>query len=189
MTPKISAARQASFDELLSAAKRDGETVTPAGKPVKKLTEGVKIRDATTISDERGTVVELFDPRWNWHPDPLVFVYSFTLRPNIVKGWNLHKLHEDRYFLLQGEMMLVLYDLRPGSPTFGEICQITLSERHRRLVNVPKNVWHADHNIGTNDVVVVNFPTIPYDHKSPDKYRLPLDTPLIPYSFSDARGG
>ena len=47
-------------------------------------------------------------------------------------------------------------------------------------MTVPKFVWHADHNIGTNDVLVVNFPTEPYDHANPDKYRLPLNTPLIP---------
>jgi hypothetical protein len=40
--------QQARFDQLLSQAKQDGETVTPQGKPVRRLTEGVKIRDATT---------------------------------------------------------------------------------------------------------------------------------------------
>ena len=56
------------------------------------------------------------------------------------------------------------------------------------LVNVPKFVWHADVNIGQRDCVVVNFPTTPYDHVNPDKYRLPLDTPLIPYSLAGYRG-
>ena len=58
-----------------------------------------------------------------------------------------------------------------------------ISEHDRCLVNVPIDVWHADHNIGTRDVVVVNFPTIEYDHAAPDKWRLPLDTPLIPASL------
>lgn len=164
------------------------QTVTSDGKPTSRLTDGVVFRDALTHADERGTVVEMFDPRWDWHPDPLIFAYSFTMRPNVVKGWNLHEEHEDRYFVLQGEMMLVLYDVRPGSPTFGEICKIVLSEHRRRIVNVPKNVWHADHNIGGKDVVVVNFPTAAYDHAKPDKYRLPIDTPLIPHSFGNAYG-
>ncbi|MGY9056106.1 MAG: dTDP-4-dehydrorhamnose 3,5-epimerase family protein, partial [Alphaproteobacteria bacterium] len=37
-----------------------------------------------------------------------------------------------------------------------------------RLVNIPAFVWHADHNVGSTDVMVVNFPTMQYDHKSPD---------------------
>jgi dTDP-4-dehydrorhamnose 3,5-epimerase len=173
----------------LAEARRDRQMSLPTGKPVGRLTEGVRIRELTTIADERGSILELFDPRWNYHPDPVVFTYMFTLRPGYVKGWNLHKQHEDRYVIIQGEMALILFDPRPESSTFGEVCKLVLSEHHRRLVNVPKFVWHADHNIGSKDVVVVNFPTMAYDHANPDKYRLPLDTDLIPYSFDGARGG
>jgi dTDP-4-dehydrorhamnose 3,5-epimerase len=63
-----------------------------------------------------------------------------------------------------------------------------MSETNRRLVNIPKFVWHAEQNIGDKDVVVIDLPTEPYNHKNPDKYRLPIDTPLIPYSFGNARG-
>ena len=56
------------------------------------------------------------------------------------------------------------------------------------MVNIPKFVWHAEHNVGSTDVVVIDMPTEPYDHANPDKYRLPIDTPLIPYSFGAARG-
>ena len=181
--PSSLAAQKSHFDELFNASKPDRQTVTPKGEPTTRLTEGVSFRDVPTHCDERGTVSEIFDPRWNWHPDPLVFSYFFTMRPKVVKGWSLHVEHEDRYVIIKGEMKLVLYDVRPGSSTYGEVCEIVLSEYRRRLVNVPKNVWHADQNIGTTDVLVVNFPTIQYDHANPDKYRLPIDSPLIPYSF------
>jgi dTDP-4-dehydrorhamnose 3,5-epimerase len=189
----VSAARKLAdernlLDVTLAAAKRDGATVNASGVSKDRLTEGVIFKSLPTHSDARGSVVEMFDPRWQWHPDPLVFVYSFTIKPGFAKGWNLHKEHEDRYFILQGEMELVLFDPRPQSSTYGEVCRIVLSEKNRRIVNVPKNVWHADHNIGSTDVVVVNFPTVAYDHSNPDKWRLPLDTDLIPYSFQGARG-
>ena len=32
--------------------------------------------------------------------------------PAFVKGWGLHKEHEDRYVLLQGELELVVYDVQ-----------------------------------------------------------------------------
>ena len=41
-----------------------------------------------------------------------------------VKGWNLHKLHEDRYFVLHGTLELVLYDVRPESATCGKLSRI-----------------------------------------------------------------
>jgi dTDP-4-dehydrorhamnose 3,5-epimerase len=112
----------------------------------------------------------------------------FTLRPGRVKGWGMHREHEDRYFILAGEMEVVMYDARDDSPTRGLVSRVVLSEYRRRLMNVPTGVWHANRNIGTKDVIVVNCPTTPYDHANPDKYRLPLDTDQIPYRFEDPRG-
>jgi dTDP-4-dehydrorhamnose 3,5-epimerase len=176
------------LDRTLKHAVKDRQTVTPGGENVPGPVDGSSYRRVPTHCDDRGSVVEMYDLRWNYHPDPMVFAYCFTIKPGYVKGWNLHKLHEDRYFLLQGEMELVLYDVRPGSSTLGQVSRVTLSETDRRLINVPKYVWHADHNVGTRDVVVVNFPTAPYNHTDPDKYRLPIDTSLIPWSFPGARG-
>ena len=167
---------------------RDHETVTPAGERVDGLPEGVVFHDVVTHIDERGSTVELFDPRWGWHSDPLVFSYAFTVRPGFVKGWGLHKEHDDRYFVLYGEMEVVLYDERPGSPTEGMVASVVLSEHRRRLMSVPAGVWHADRNLGDKDVVVVNFPTIQYDHANPDKYRLPLNNDRIPYRFENVHG-
>jgi dTDP-4-dehydrorhamnose 3,5-epimerase len=177
------------LEETLAAAVRDGATVTPDGQRLQRLTEGVSFRPAPTHVDARGSVVEMFDPRWLWHSEPFAFAYCFTIRPGVVKGWNLHKEHEDRYVLLQGEMELLLYDPRPDSATCGTLCRIVLSEHNRGIVNIPRNVWHADHNIGAKDAVAVNFPTAPYDHANPDKYRLPIDTPLIPHTFPPGTTG
>lgn len=171
-----------------SAPIADKQTVTPDGEPVDRLIDGMIVRDIVTHTDDRGTVFELFDPRWGWHDEPLVFSYVFTIRPGVVKGWGLHHHHEDRYALLFGALELVCFDDRADSPTHGLVSKVVLAEHRRQLVNIPAGVWHADRNIGSSEVVVVNFPTIQYDHSAPDKVRLPLDTPRIPYSFED-RGG
>ena len=176
------------LDQTLAAATRDGKTVTPEGKSIAPMIEGVKIKEVRTHSDARGTVVEIFDQRWGWHPAPISSLHCFTVRPGFVKGWGLHKNHEDRYMILQGEMELVLFDPRPTSSTYGQVAKIQMSEHRRCLVNIPTCVWHADHNIGTTDVVVIDMPTVPYNHEKPDKWRLPIDTPLIPYSFDSAQG-
>lgn len=169
--------------------KRDTQTVTPDGVPVRCLPAGVVVRDITTHTDDRGTLFELYDPRWGFHSDPLVFSYCFTVRPGIVKGWAVHKEHDDRYALVLGELKVVLYDDRPDSETRGSIIEVMLSEHRRQLLSIPQGVWHASENIGLGDAFVVNFPTIQYDHANPDKYRLPLDTEQIPYRFTMARGG
>src|SRR5262245_14043152 len=96
---------------------RDRATVTPGGDRLDALPDGVVFHEVVTHVDERGSVVEMFDPRWTWHPAPLVFAYSFTIRPGFTKGWGMHMEHEDRYFVLYGEMEVVFYDERVGSPT------------------------------------------------------------------------
>ena len=167
----------------LAGAVQDVATVRSDGNSLQNITHGVTIRRLVTHVDQRGSVVELYDTRWGFSSEALPSAYCFTIRPGVVKGWNLHESHEDRYALLEGDMELVLFDPRADSPTHGHVCRIRLSSMDRCLVNVPMNVWHADINIGCKDVVVINFPTKAYDHAAPDKWRLPIDTPLIPYRF------
>lgn len=174
--------------QLVDAAIQDPSTVTPGGESKLKLPHGVTIRDAVTHVDGRGSVCEIFDARWGWSDEPVPFIYTYSLRPGMIKGWGMHKLHEDRYFILLGDMEIVMYDDRPESPTHGLVASVILSEQQRRLVNIPVGIWHANHNIGAKDVFVVNMPTQPYDHANPDKYRLPLDTDLIPYKFEGLKG-
>ena len=168
-------------DTLLAAAQRDGQMATAGGETVFSLPDGCSLRDLPCHPDSRGIVCELFDPRWPTLTQPFEFCYYWTIKPQSAKGWAMHKEHEDRYCLIFGEMLAVMYDGRPGSPTFGRTFEIYLSEQRRRMLTIARGVWHADFNSGETDAVIVNFPTIKYDHANPDKYRLPLHTDLIPY--------
>lgn len=173
---------------MTNGIKQDSKTVTSEGKTIIQLPVGMNVKELVTHIDDRGQVFEMYDLRWNFHPDPLVFAYQFTVRPGVIKGWGIHKKHEDRYCLLYGEMEAIFYDDRPDSPTYHQVSKLTVSHYERKLFNIPAGVWHAIRNIGTTDMIVVNFPTIPYDHEDPDKYRLPLDTDYIPYSFDQKLG-
>jgi hypothetical protein len=75
------------LDITLAAAAPDKQTVSADGKPVQGLIDGVSIREVPTHTDERGSLVEIYDPRWGWHPAPMVFAHCFTIRPGFVKGW------------------------------------------------------------------------------------------------------
>ena len=168
---------------------RDQQTVTNSGEVIQQLPEGVSFYDVTTQVDERGSLVELYDPRWNWHPAPMVYAYYFTVSPGIIKGWGMHLEHDDCYFLLTGEMEVHLYDDRTDSPTRGLVASVVMSEYQRRVLCIPAGIWHADRSIGSRDATGVNFPTQPYDHAHPDKYRLPPNNDFIPSKFGNPRGG
>lgn len=169
--------------QTFAAAISDPATVETDGTPIHLYADGTREHQSRTHIDNRGSVTELFDTRWGWHPDPINFVYTYTIRPGCAKGWGLHKLHEDRYFLLDGRMEIICYDVRPDSPTCGQISKIIFSPEDPRIISIPAYVWHANINIGNTDVRVINFPTMPYDHEKPDKLRLPIDTPAIPYKM------
>jgi dTDP-4-dehydrorhamnose 3,5-epimerase len=167
----------------LDEASRDPQTVTPEGRAVQELLDGVRIRPAVTHLDERGSVCELYSPAWGFTEEPLVYVYQTTVRPGRVKGWVLHLEQDDRLCFLWGDVKVVLYDAREDSPTFGKLNVHHFGETNRALLRIPRGVYHAIQNVGEATVAFVNMPTRPYRHEDPDKYRLPLDTDEIPYTF------
>lgn len=167
---------------------KDEKTITASGELMIDLLEGVSLYDGKVHVDERGSVCEMFNPDWGWNAEPMTYAYYTTVRPGKVKGWGVHELHEDRYFIVTGELEVVLYDDRPDSSTYRRISKIFLTDQKRQAINIPARVYHAIHNIGLVDALVCNFPTRIFDRENPDKHRLPIDTDLIPYSFGASSG-
>jgi dTDP-4-dehydrorhamnose 3,5-epimerase len=174
--------RDAAGDPERDAPRRDAQLATPEGA-LRELIDGVRIREARTIPDDRGTICVAYDPRWDFSDEPMVYAYEVTIRPGGIKGWILHETYDDRLFLAAGTVKWVLYDDRPESPTRGLVSELYFDQHHRSLLRIPRGVWHAVQNVGREDSRMVNFPTAPYDYENPDKTRLPLDTESIPYSF------
>ena len=77
------------LDLTLEAAVRDAQTVRD-GAEIVPLLDGMSFRESVIITDDRGTLTEMFDPRWGWHDAPLVYAYNCTILPGGVKGWALH---------------------------------------------------------------------------------------------------
>ncbi|OQW93427.1 MAG: hypothetical protein BWK79_11205 [Beggiatoa sp. IS2] len=147
---------------------------------------GVVVRQAITQVDERGELTEIYSGTWRFDAEPVTYVYTMTLRPGWVKGWVYHKNQVDRIFVVSGFARYVLWDPRPESPTYNRINEICFSERNRGLILIPTYVVHALQNVGQNEAVFINMPTVAYNHDSPDKYRVsPND---VPYKFSNNKG-
>lgn len=172
----------------LSAAP-DRQTVTPQGQLVQTLIDGVKVRLAVTHPDERGDLCEVYSTAWDFDDGPMVYAYFASIRPGQTKGWVKHLLQTDRLFMAIGSFRVALYDDRPDSPTYQKLNVLYFSDRKRGLVRIPAGVFHAVQNVGHVDASFINHPTRAYNHAQPDKYRLPLDTPLIPFSFAPTLGG
>jgi dTDP-4-dehydrorhamnose 3,5-epimerase len=168
--------------------RQDLPTVTSEGDRLEPLIDGVVIRRLVPHQDKRGELVELYRPGWPVHTDPLVYSYMVTLRPGAIRGWAMHKLQDDRIAIVSGFLRWALFDNRPESPTYQKLNVFTFSERDRALFTIPKFVVHACQNVGTGEGIYLNYPTRPYDHANPDKYRIAHDSGLIPFRFDDAPG-
>ena len=160
---------------------KDPATVTADGERLVELIDGVEYRRAPTHADERGTLSEIFDHRWGFTEDPLVYAYLATLRPGQARGWVVHLEQNDRLFAFAGVLRIVLYDARIDSDTYGRLNVFHFGEHDRALVSIPAGVYHAVKNVGDRDGAFVNLPSVPYRHDDPDKYRLPVDNDVIPY--------
>ncbi len=170
-------------------AKQDQKTTTETGNFIQDLIDGVRYMPLNPIGDDRGTLVELFNPKWENIEEPFTYCYQTSLLPGVVKGWAYHKLHKDRYVMISGAMKVVLYDDRDDSSTKGKINEFYLTHERPGMLTIPEFVWHADVNFTSNEAILMNFPTLEYIRDAPDKYRLPPDTDLIPYDLYKKPGG
>jgi dTDP-4-dehydrorhamnose 3,5-epimerase len=170
----------------LERALKDGASVTSAGEDLQERISGVRLRRPPTHADGRGTLTEIYDLRWRFDDDPLVYVYHVTVGPGQVKGWVAHRLQSDRLFVYAGVLRIVLYDGRTDSPTRGTVNVFHLGGHDRALLSIPAGVWHAVQNVGADEGAFVNLPSRPYVHEDPDKHRLPLDNDVIPFRLTDA---
>lgn len=163
-------------------SKADGPTVDSSGKSVSSTIDGVLTRSVISYVDHRGRLFELInierDPEM-WAA-PVIASYVFTIRPGTLKGWGVHEHKEDRYNLISGESLTVLYDARFDSPTYKQVQEVSLSPQGIRQLLIPAGVWHLSINVSPEETVLVNFPTQPYNYEAPDRLTLPWYSSEIP---------
>jgi len=144
--------------------------------------EGTLLKNLTVHKDERGRLFEIL------RSDSEIFdkfgqAYMTVCRPGWVKGWHYHKVQTDNVAVVHGMVKLALYDAREGSPTKGEVNEFFLGIHNPMLVQIPKGVYHGWKCIGQEEAVVVNSPTEPYNYEKPDEFRVPFDSPTVPYDW------
>lgn len=171
--------QRSSGSPLLSRAKKDQPTVSSSGEVISGSINGVVVSKPPVHSDHRGSLVEMFTHPdfWNFN---FAYAYQTSIRPGMLKGWFAHEHKNDRYHLVTGELLVLLYDDREDSPTRGLTQKLVLSEATSRQVLIPAQVWHLSLNIGNSDAILVNLPSTHYDHENPDRFYISIDSGDIP---------
>jgi dTDP-4-dehydrorhamnose 3,5-epimerase len=155
----------------------------PAGKTSQpSLIDGVEITALIANEDDRGSLHELLTTR-DGAIEPIVHVYQVSAAPGSIRAWVLHRRQHDRLACTNGNLELVLYDLRPGSPTLHHLNVFRVGADRPCLLRIPPFVVHGLRNKGTGLAYFTNMPTDVYRSDLPDKCRLPYGDSRIPYTF------
>jgi dTDP-4-dehydrorhamnose 3,5-epimerase len=168
---------------MISSARKDGPQVTPDWQKIQQPIDGVFVREVLHVPRDHGVITEVFRPQWDPTGLPIVHIYQSRLFPAAIGAWSCHAKTVDRLFVNQGHLKIVMYDGREDSPTRGRIMELHAGDARPAFVVIPIGVWHGLQNLGGSDALVLNCPSRPYDYDDPDHYRLPFDSPEIPYSW------
>ena len=128
------------------------------------MIEGIIITPLKQIVDERGKIMHML------RKDSDVFksfgeIYFSTVKPKFIKAWHKHKEATLNYVCVKGEVKLVLFDDREGSPTKGEYQELILSPKNYFLVTIPPNIWNGFKGIDKSESIITNCLTLPHNEK------------------------
>src|SRR5262245_1551990 len=174
---------------MLAGAQKDGPQVTKDWQKIQTPIDGVVVREVLHVPRDHGVITETYRPDWDPTGLPIVHIYQSRLFPAAVGAWSCHARTIDRLFVNQGHLKIVLYDGRQESKTFGRIMELHAGDARPAFVIIPIGVWHGLQNLGAYDALVLNCPSLPYNYDDPDHYRLPFDSPEIPYAWNTQESG
>jgi len=146
------------------------------------MIEGVRIKTLKVIPDERGRLVEIL------RRDDEIFtkfgqIYITTAYPGVIKAWHYHKIQTDNLVAVAGMAKVALYDARENSPTYKKLEEYFMGVHNPLLIQIPPMVYHGYKCISSEEAVVINCPTEPYNRTNPDECRVDPFNNDIPYNW------
>jgi dTDP-4-dehydrorhamnose 3,5-epimerase len=146
------------------------------------MIDGVVVKELGPIRDDRGELCEILRS-----DDPLFErfgqVYYTTVKPGVVKAWHFPRKQTDHLVTIGPPAVIVLADGLDGSPTKGEVMELTAGREAPVLIKIPPGIYHGFTAAGDEDAVILNIPTEVYNRDEPDEFRLdPFDND-IPFDW------
>jgi dTDP-4-dehydrorhamnose 3,5-epimerase len=147
--------------------------------------DGVEVFPLRQIPDERGKVMHMLRAD-DQHFQGFGEIYFSTVNPAAIKGWHIHSKMTLNYACIAGQVKLVLYDGREGSPTHGTLQELFIGDSNYVLVRIPPMVWNGVKGLGQQPAIIANCASHPHDPQ--EISRLDPFSPAIPYDWSLRHG-
>jgi dTDP-4-dehydrorhamnose 3,5-epimerase len=144
--------------------------------------EGVVIQPLHANADERGYLMEILretDPFFNRFAQ----VYVSKNYPGVIRAWHHHEKQTDIWAVVSGMIKVALYDMRPQSHTYAEVMEVFMGEDNPLALVIPVGVAHGYKTVGIEPSLLLNFADNVYNPEAPDEYRIPWNSPEIPYQW------
>ena len=147
------------------------------------MIQGVHLKKLTVHTDDRGFLMEVLKS-----DDPCYQAIKQTTYteafPGVIKAFHWHRRQWDMWFFTRGMAQVVLYDLRPESPTYRDTNTLILGERAPALLSIPAGVAHGYRVLGNRPVGLFYHTSDVYDPANPDEERIPHDDPTIGFDWT-----
>jgi dTDP-4-dehydrorhamnose 3,5-epimerase len=148
--------------------------------------DGVWLVSPTLKEDARGWFAEIFCDKWfpaiNWE-GKIQQNESFS-KKDVLRGLHYHHLQIDCWRLVEGEILVGLFDLRQGSPTYGKGTMIEMNamnrERDPRRMGlvIPPGVAHGF--VVKSETALLSYLTNQhYNPDNPDEHGLFWNDPAL----------
>jgi len=148
----------------------------------KSAMKDVEIVELARYNDDGGSMTELARFTSGAHAAlpgfALKQVNYSEIEPGAIKAFHLHQKQTDVWFVPPGDkLLLILIDVRAGSPTEGAKMRVVLGDGRSRLVRIPPGVAHGCRNLAQTTGRIIYFTDLHFspDPDSCDEGRLPWD--------------
>jgi dTDP-4-dehydrorhamnose 3,5-epimerase len=145
------------------------------------MIEGVESKSLVTHSDERGFFREIVRDSEGIVREGWAQVSHSLMFTGVAKAWHVHPTQVDWWYVVAGDLKVVLYDLRDSSATKGELQEFFLGDHYpAQLLKIPAGVAHGCKAI-SGPVHLVYLTSTVYERK--EEGRIPHDDPAIGYDW------
>ncbi len=142
------------------------------------MIDGVVVKQLVTHPDERGFFREIIRETDGFFGHFGQLSHSL-MYPGTAKAWHHHRVQTDWWYVI-GSLKVALYDLRPDSPTKGELVELFLGDRFARCLKIPPGVAHGCRALELSHLLYVTSNVYNPD----DEARLPHDDKTIGYDWT-----
>ena len=144
---------------------------------------GVTLKRLTVHSDDRGYLMEVLKADYPAFVTVKQTTYTEAY-PGVIKAFHWHRKQWDLWFFASGMAQVVLYDLRPESPTHRRTDVVIMGERSPALLAIPIGVAHGYRVLGTKPAGLFYHTSEAYDPADPDEERIAHDDPTIGFDWT-----